>query len=121
MLVENGELNFMRQFRLYEEKQSIRNNLEEITLRVNALFALIITAILFAILGLLSIYKPNIIGAEFCWSKYKCFYVPKYIKPTNKYYLNYIKIIGLGFILSAVVLFVISVVYVFHPSVLLIF
>lgn len=80
--------------------------------------ALIITAMLLAILGILSIYKPNIIGAEFCWSKYKCFYIPKYIKPTNIYYLNYIKIIGMGFIFSSVVLLA---VYAFYPSILFIF
>lgn len=89
------------------------NNMEKITLRVNTFLAMIITAMIFAILGILSIYKPNNIGSEFYWSKYKCFYLPKHIKPTNKYYLKYIKIIGLGLILSAVVLLVISVVYVF--------
>ncbi|MDV3427773.1 MAG: hypothetical protein LIR50_12235, partial [Bacillota bacterium] len=82
---------------------------------------LIITTMLLAILGILLIYKPNIIGAEFYWSKYKWFYIPKYIKPINIYYLNYINIIGVGFILSSVVLLVISVVYVFYPPILFIF
>ncbi|AHF06114.1 hypothetical protein [Desulfitobacterium metallireducens] len=90
-------------------------------MKVSTLLALMIVAMLFAILGILSIYKPNIIGAEFYWAKWKCFYVPKYIKPTNKYYLNYIKIIGLGFIFSAVVLLIVSVVYAFYPPILSIF
>ena len=77
---------------------------------MNTLLVLIIATILCAILGILSIYRPNIIGAEFYWAKNKYFYVPKYKKPTNEYYLNYIKTLGLGFILSAV--------YVFNPSIL---
>lgn len=86
-------------------------------MRVGTLIGLIITSIILLILGILSIYKPNIMGAEFCWSKYKWIYVPKYINPTNMYYLNYIKVIGFGFILSSLVLLVISVVYVFYPQI----
>ncbi|MGE5627430.1 MAG: hypothetical protein ACM3X7_04840 [Solirubrobacterales bacterium] len=87
-------------------------------MKIGTLIGLIITAIILAILGILSIYKPNIAGAEFSWVKYKCIYLPKYINPTNKYYLNYIKIIGVGFILSSLVLLIVSVVYVFYPNIL---
>lgn len=77
-----------------------------------------ITTMLFAIVGILSIYKPNIIGAEFHWTKYKWFYIPKYTVITNKFYEKYIKLVGIGFIVAAVVMFVVSIVYVFYPSII---
>lgn len=58
------------------------------------------------IFGVLSIRKPDIVGADFYWAKYKWFYIPKYKKATNKYYEHQIKVVGIGLILSAVILLV---------------
>ncbi len=58
------------------------------------------------IFGVLSIRKPDIVGADFYWSKYKWFYIPKYKKATNKYYEHQIKVVGIGLIISAVILLV---------------
>lgn len=63
----------------------------------------IITVIILMTFGVLSLQKPNLVGADFYWSKYKWFYIPKYKKATNKYYEHQIKVIGVGLILSAVV------------------
>lgn len=63
----------------------------------------IITVIILITFGVLSLQKPNLVGADFYWSKYKWFYIPKYKKATNKYYEHQIKVIGVGLILSAVV------------------
>lgn len=87
-------------------------------MKVSILLALIITAMILAILGVLSIYNSEIIGAEFYWHKYKWFYIPKYSKPINLYYLNYIKIIGVGFISSSAILLVVSAIYVYNPHIL---
>ena len=44
--------------------------------------SLIITIIILMILGVLSLQKPDIVGVDFYWAKYKWFYIPK----SNKSY-----------------------------------
>lgn len=60
--------------------------------------------------GMLSIHRPDIVGADFYWAKYKWYYIPKYKKSTNKYYEQQIKMVGVGLIASAVILLVLSIV-----------
>ena len=62
--------------------------------------SLIITIIILMILGVLSLQKPDIVGVDFYWAKYKWFYIPKYKRATNKYYKHQIKVIGIGLIMS---------------------
>lgn len=62
------------------------------------------------IFGVLSVRKPDIVGADFYWAKYKWFYIPKYKKATNKYYEHQIKVVGIGLIMSAVILLVIMLI-----------
>ena len=81
----------------------------------------IITIIILMIFGVLSLQKPDIVGADFYWSKYKWFYIPKYKKATNKYYEHQIKVIGIGSIMSAVILLVFMLIYVIYPPIRLLF
>lgn len=81
----------------------------------------IITVIILMIFGVLSLQKPELVGADFYWSKYKWFYIPKYKKATNKYYEHQIKVIGVGLILSAVILLVFMLIYVIYPPIRLLF
>ena len=87
-------------------------------MKLSILVALIITSIILASVGIISVYRPKIIGTEFVWNKSSRFYVLKPIEPTNNYYLRYIKIIGVGFILSGLILLMISIIYFFNPSIL---
>lgn len=89
-----------------------------ITLNIITALALGITAILFMIFGILSIYKPSIIGAEFYWIKYKFFYIPKYKTSTNEYYHKQIKIVGLGVLFASIIMFIVTIAYVINPDVL---
>lgn len=77
----------------------------------------IIAALILMIFGVLSLQKPDLVGADFYWSKYKWFYIPKYQKATNKYYEHQIKVIGVGLILSAVILLVFMLIYVVSPPI----
>lgn len=81
----------------------------------------IITIIILMIFGVLSLQKPDIVGADFYWSKYKWFYIPKYKKATNKYYEHQIKVIGIGSIVSSVILLVFMLIYVIYPPIRLLF
>lgn len=81
----------------------------------------IITVIILMIFGVLSLQKPDLVGADFYWSKYKWFYIPKYKKATNKYYEHQIKVIGVGLIMSAVILLVFMLIYVIYPPIRLLF
>lgn len=81
----------------------------------------IVTIIILMLFGLLSLRKPDIVGADFYWSKYKWFYMPKYKKATNKYYEHQIKVIGIGLIISAVILLVVMMIYVIYPPIILLF
>lgn len=89
-------------------------------MNVNILVALIISALICALIGVTSIYKPKYVGAEFSLEKSKKFYALKYIEPTNNYYLRYIEIIGVGLIFTSLILLGLSVIYVFNPSRLII-
>ena len=77
----------------------------------------IIVIIILMIFGVLSLQKSDIVGADFYWSKYKWFYIPKYKKATNKYYEHQIKVIGLGLIISAVILLVVMLIYIIYPPI----
>lgn len=81
----------------------------------------IVTSIILMLFGLLSLRKPDIVGADFYWAKYKWFYMPKYKKATNKYYEHQIKVIGIGLIMSSVILLVVMMVYVIYPPIILLF
>ncbi|WP_368240789.1 hypothetical protein [Clostridium paraputrificum] len=78
---------------------------------------LIITTIILVILGVLSLKKPDIVGVDFYLAKYKWFYIPKYKRATNKYYKHQIKVIGIGLIMSAVVLLVFMLIYAIYPPI----
>jgi hypothetical protein len=80
-----------------------------------------IVIIILMIFGVLSLQKSDIVGADFYWSKYKWFYIPKYKKATNKYYEHQIKVIGIGLIISAVILLVFMVIYIIYPPIRLVF
>ncbi|ADL52067.1 hypothetical protein [Clostridium cellulovorans] len=82
---------------------------------------LIVTTIILTLLGILSLRKPDIVGADFYWSKYKWFYIPKYKKATNKYYQHQIKIIGIALIMSAVILLVFMITCAIYPPILSVF
>jgi len=71
--------------------------------------ATMVTALLFMVFGLISIFKPNIIGKECYWVKYKHFYIPKYKDTTNKHYLKQIRVVGIGLTLSSLVMFIVSI------------
>ena len=72
-------------------------------------------------LGVLSLQKPDIVGVDFYWSKYKWFYIPKYKKATSKYYKHQIKVIGIGLIMTAVILLIFMLIYVIYPTIKLLF
>ena len=65
--------------------------------------------------GVLSLKKPEIIGADFYWQRYKWFYIPKYKKTENRYYEHMIKVIGIGLILSSLISIVIVLIYTLYP------
>lgn len=69
--------------------------------------------------GIISIRKPNIAGADFYWTKYKWYYIPRYKKTTNIYYHHQIKVVGVGLIGGAVILLVFAIAYVIYPPLLL--
>lgn len=81
----------------------------------------IASIIILMLLGIFSLRKPDIIGADFYWSKCKWFYMPRYKKATNKYYEHQIKVIGIGLIMSAVLLLVFMIIYVIYPPILFLF
>ncbi|KOA18730.1 hypothetical protein CLHOM_30140 [Clostridium homopropionicum DSM 5847] len=89
-----------------------------ITLNIVTALALGITAILFMIFGIVSIYKPSIIGRECYWIKRKFFYIPRYKISTNEYYHNQIKIVGLGVLIASIIMFIFTIAYVINPDVL---
>jgi hypothetical protein len=88
---------------------------------VELIKVLIVTTIILMVFGMLSLQKPDIVGADFYWSKYKWFYIPKYKKATNKYYEHQIKVIGIGSIMSAVMLVVFMMIYAAYPPIRLFF
>lgn len=65
--------------------------------------------------GMLSLKKPEIIGADFYWYKYKWFYIHKYKKTENRYYEHMIKVIGIGLILSSLISIAIVLIYTLYP------
>lgn len=81
----------------------------------------IIIIIILMSLGVLSLQKPDIVGVDFYWTKYKWFYIPKCKKATNKYYKHQIKVIGIGLMMSAVILLVFMLTYVIYPNIRLLF
>lgn len=87
-------------------------------MNVSILVGLVISALICVLAGVISIYKPKYAGVEFSLKKSKNFYAIKCIEPTNNYYLRYIKIIGVGLIISSLILMSVTVVYVFNPSIL---
>jgi len=87
-------------------------------LNIVTALALGITAILFMIFGIVSIYKPSVVGRECYWIKHKFFYIPKYKISTNQYYHNQIKIVGLGLLVASIIMFVFTIAYVINPNVL---
>ncbi|WP_242872055.1 hypothetical protein [Clostridium ragsdalei] len=88
-------------------------------MKISILLALITTVIFLIFGGILSIRKPNIVGADFYWVKYKWYYIPRYKKSTNIYYQHQIKVIGVGLIVAAVILLVFATVYVIYPPIVL--
>ena len=89
-----------------------------ITLNIVTALALGITATLLMIFGIVSIYKPSIIGRECYWIKHKFLYIPKYRISTNEYCHNQIKIVGLGVLIASIIMFVFTIAYVINPDVL---
>ena len=81
-----------------------------------------IAAIIFLIFfGVLSLRKPEVVGADFYWSKHKWFYIPKYKKATNKYYQHQIKVIGMASIIAAIILLAFIITSAIYPPILLFF
>jgi hypothetical protein len=90
-------------------------------LNIISVLAAGVTTVLFFIFGVLSIYKPEIIGVEGYWVKHKWFYILKYKKSDNKYYHKQIRTVGLGFLVGAFFMLIFTVVYIVYPDVLLLF
>jgi hypothetical protein len=69
-------------------------------MRIISIIAQVIFLVSIIIFGIISWRKPDLIGSEFYWSKYKWFYIPNYRKTTNQQYQHQIRIIGIGLLLS---------------------
>lgn len=81
---------------------------------VISISAQVIFVVSFIIFGILSWKKPDLIGSEFYWSKFKWFYVPKYRKTKNQQYQHQIKTLGIGLLLSSPLIVIASLLQIFY-------
>lgn len=88
-------------------------------MNVNTVIGFVVTTILLMIIGILSLLKADLVGVEFYWQRHNWFYIPKYRKSTNTYYHNQIRVLGIGFIVSSLVMLILTVFYVVNPDILL--
>ncbi|MGG7179293.1 hypothetical protein ACQPU1_17115 [Clostridium paraputrificum] len=88
---------------------------------MSTVLGFIFIAMVFMAFGIFSIIKPNLIGAELKWVKYKYIYLPKYEKSTNEYYHKQIKVVGVGLIGAAIIMIIISAGYFINPDIISLF
>lgn len=81
----------------------------------------VFTIITLILLGVLSLRKPSIVGADLYLSKYKWLYIPRFKKTTNKYYEHQIKVIGIGLIISAALILTFMIIYIIYPPIISLF
>ena len=60
----------------------------------------------FVFFGVLSLIKPEIIGADFYWRKYKRIYIPGWRRVNNPQFHRQIRIVGVGLIVAPIVAFI---------------
>ncbi len=69
-------------------------------------FVILVPFILF---GVLSLLKPEIIGADFYWRKYKRIYLPNWRQVDNPQYHRQIRIVGVGLIVAPIIAMIIQI------------